>query len=376
MNLKASVKKFLKTRLTDSNARIINLYKTNYDKTVLISYLTMPFLRPNEFKHQNFLTSHIIAESFSELGYNVDVVYYLKEELPIAFEAYDVIFGLGPNFERSFYNQKRDIPRIHLITGAHEGLHNAMSLKSIRDFYKLSGIWLPDEGNVQPVSSYYAMNNADITIILARGHVFDDCKSRYPNDLHSLNNNILGVFAAFEPKTTRSANFLFLSGGRQITKGLGLLMEAARLRKDLNFYVVVPNINEILESNYQDVLAKNVFLFKDLRMDSKEMKDIVDNCAYILAPSYIDGMPGGTIEPMSAGLIPIVSKFCGFEQKPFIFELEELSVEGLIAALDTALSLDDATYFDYSEAVRNYTHENFSRSRVKSQLIGILKEVL
>ncbi|RZM24203.1 MAG: glycosyltransferase family 1 protein [Pedobacter sp.] len=376
MNLKASIKKFLKTKLTDSNARIVNLYKTNYDKTVLISYLTMPFLRPNQFTHQNFLTSHIIAESFSELGYNVDIVYYLKDELPIVYGDYDVIFGMGPNFERSFYNPQRNIPRIHLITGAHQDFHNAASLKSIKDFYELSGIWLAEEANILAENFYYGMYNADATIILAHGHVFDDCQSRYTNKLYPLNNNILGIFSDFAPKVERTANFLFLSGGRQLTKGLPLLMEAARIRTDLNFYVVVPNINERLESNYSDVLGKNVFLFKNLRMDSEEMKDIINKCAYILAPSYTDGMPGGTIEPMSAGLIPIVSRFCGFGKEPFIFEIEELSVSGLCAALDSILALDDPTYFEYANAVKAYTNTNFSGSNVKKQLTGILKELI
>lgn len=376
MNLKASVKKFLKTRLTDSNARIINLYKTNYDKTVLVSYLTMPFLKPNEFTHQNFLTAHVIAESFSELGYNVDVAYYLNEDPPVAYEDYAVIFGMGPVFERSFYSSRRDIQRIHLITGAHDDLHNKMSLRSITDFYSISGLWLPDETNILKVNSYYALYNADAAIILAQGYIYDDCQVRFPNTLCSLKNNILGIFEDFKPKTQRSTNFLFLSGGRQITKGLALLMEVARFRKDLNFYVVVPSLSETLRSNYSDILGKNVFLYKSIRMDSEEMKNIIENCAYIVAPSYIDGMPGGTIEPMSAGLIPIVSKYCGFEKQEFIFEMNELSIAGLNEAVNKVLSMDDTTYFENSIAATKYIKENFSRSNVKAQLIKILKELL
>ncbi|PIH00516.1 hypothetical protein CS542_04215 [Pedobacter sp. IW39] len=62
---------------------------------------------------------------------------------------------------------------------------------------------------------------------------------------------------------------------------------------------------------------------------------------------YIDGLPGGTIEPMSAGLIPIVSKFWLCTRK-FIFEMEDLSVQGLNAAIDRVLALSDTTYAAYS----------------------------
>jgi hypothetical protein len=382
MNIKKSILKRVRKLFGVKEGKapenlIINLYHTNYKRKVLISYITSPFRTASQFKHQNYVTSHIVAESFSELGYDVDIVDFLDQSIPIAYERYDVIFGIGDNFERSFKNLNRSIPRIHLITGAHQDLHNKMSLKSIKDFYERSNIWLTDEANVLSESCYYAMFNADVAIILAKGFIFDDCKSRFENKLYSLNNNILGIFSSFAEKTARTSNFLFLSGGRQITKGLCLLLEVARLRKDLNFYVVVPRINDILESYYNDVLtAENVFLYKDIRMDGVEMKSIIETCSYVIAPSYIDGLPGGTIEPMSAGLIPIVSKYCGFERKDFIIEMDELSVAGVDAAITQSLHLDDQTYFKYTKQVKEYANENFSKSNVKDHLKTILKAAL
>lgn len=382
MNIKRSINKrinklFSKKKVETPENYIINLYQTNYEKKVLVSYITTPFRAVNSFKHQNYITSHIVAESFSELGYDVDIVDFLDQTIPIAYESYDVIFGIGDNFERSFQSPSRNIPRIHFITGAHQDLHNEMSLRSVKDFYRLSNIWLTDEANVLPESCYYAMYNADVAIILAKGFIFDDCKNRFENRLHSLNNNILGIFSLFAIKTMRTSNFLFLSGGRQITKGLSLLLEVARLRKDLNFYIVVPHINSILETYYEDVLtAENVFLYKDIRMDGEEMRNIIEACSYVLAPSYIDGLPGGTIEPMSAGLLPIVSKYCGFEKKRFIVEMEELSVDGVNSAITSAINLDDHTYFEYINEVKEYAIENFSKSKVKAHLKTILKSEL
>lgn len=375
MNLKRSIAKLFK-KSADHHSRITNLYATAYPKKVLISYITLPFRGENHFTHQNYITSHIVAESFSALGFNVDIVDYSNQHLVIDYDTYDVIFGMGENFERSFFSTDRAIPRIHLITGAHQDLHNKMSLASIKDFYRLSGLWLAKEANVLPETSYYAMYNADTTIILAQGFILADCKARYENQLHSLNNNILGVFSDFAPKTNRSNNFLFLSGGRQLTKGLHLLMEVAKVRKELNFYVVVPHINNELLIYYKDEFAEgsNVFLFKDLRMDSEEMKNIIETCSYSIAPSYIDGLPGGTIEPMSAGLVPIVSKYCGFDEAPFIFELEELKTGSLNDTINEVLSLNDNTYFELSNTVKSYAIENFSKTKVKESLLNILKQ--
>ncbi|MCX2450384.1 hypothetical protein OQX61_03780 [Pedobacter sp. PLR] len=377
MNIKRSLKKLFRKRSAGDNGYLVNLYQTNYERRVLISYITGPFLGANGFMHQNYITSHIVAESFSELGYDVDIVDYSAKGLNIVYENYAVIFGMGDNFERSFYHPARTIPRIHLITGAHDDFHNAMSLKSVKDFYELSGLWLTREANVQPTCNYYAMFNADAAIILARGSVFEDCNARFVNKLYPLNNNILGVFSNLPLKTTdsRTANFLFLSGGRQITKGLHLLMEVARKRKDLKFYLVVPSIDSALRDHYQDLLLEgsNVCLFESLRMDSEQIREIVGVCSYSIAPSYVDGLPGGTIEPMSAGLIPIVSKHCGFAPEKFIFEMEDLSAMALEEAINRVLELEDSEFAELSRQVKNYAIENFSPACVKEELKEILK---
>jgi len=382
MNIKRSINKRIDKILGRGESQlskpIFNLYHTNYDRSVLISYITSPFRSANHFVHQNFVTSHIIAESFSELGYNVDVVDYLDTKSVIDFGNYAVIFGFGHSLERSFYAPNREIPRILFITGVHEDLHNRMTLRSVTDFYKRSNKWLPAEADVLPVNTYYSMYNADVTIILAKGFVFENCKSRFDNRLHSLNNNIIGSFTTFQKKTkeTRNSNFLFLSGGRLLKKGLSILLEVAKTRHDLNFYIVVPHINIEFENYYRKELyeSPNIFLSKSLRMDSPEMKEIVEKCSYCLAPSYADGFPGGTIEPMSAGLIPIVSRYCGFAHEEFIFEMQgELAPLSLSEAIDKALSLDDDTYVKYSNAVKNYTIDNFSTASVKKDLLKILK---
>ncbi|MES2458560.1 MAG: glycosyltransferase [Bacteroidota bacterium] len=376
MNLKRSLKKLFGGKKRGGGGRIINLYGVSRPKKVCISYILQPFNRPNEFKHQNYVTSHVVAETFHEMGYQVDVYDY-QHNNPISYNEYDVIFGIGDNFEKSFYCANRSIPRIHLITGIHEALHNTNALRSIRDFYGLTKIWLPEETNITPVNHYYAMHEADVALIMAEGYVFDHCKEVFKEKLYTLNNNILGVFSEFEPKKERNSNFLFLSGGKQLTKGLPILLEVARLNPQLTFYVIVPRLNAVLENHYKDLfVGGNVLLFRDLRMDSKEMRQIVEACSYVVAPSYVDGMPGGTIEPMSAGLIPIVSKYCGFGKADFILEFEDVSVEGLNEMIEQVLKLDDGVFFNYSKLVKEYALSRYSKSNVKAQLKDILDRLL
>jgi glycosyltransferase involved in cell wall biosynthesis len=380
MDIKRSISKrfnkvFGHSKKEEVGKIIVNLYGSNYEKHVLISYIISPFQGENNFLHQNYVTSHILAESFSQLGYNVDIVNYYEDKLEIDYNKYSVIMGFGYVLERSFYIQNRDIFRINFVTGAHEDFQNAMSLKGVRDFYNLSGMWVTEEANVLTESCYYSLFDADMAIILAYGYVYEDYKARYKNELYSLNNNILGIFSDFSPKTiaNRNSNFLFLSGKGQTNKGLHILLELARRRPDLNFYVVIISLHERMEKYFDEVLhSPNVFFYKQLRMDSPEMRTIIEKCTYCLAPSYVDGLPGGTIEPMSAGLVPIISKYCGLPDKDFIFELEELSVNGLDRKITEALSMTDETYLYCSNSVKAFALESFSPKQVKKQFMEIL----
>jgi hypothetical protein len=383
MDLKRSVKKrfnkiFNITEVVKNTKFVKNVYQSNYQKNVLLAYIASPFLIENDFTHQNYVTSHLISKNFSDLGFNVDVIDHYNKDIAINYEEYDCIFGFGHVFEQSFYQLRQPIHRILFVTGAHEDLQNEMSLQSVKDFFGLSNIWLPQEAKVLQSGTYYGMYASNAVIILAQGFVYDDFRARFKGRLYNLNNNILGAFSKFAAKTisARNNNFLFLSGAKQITKGLHLTMEVVKKRKDLNFYVVLPVMDQILEDYYREVLyqSPNVFFYKNIRMDSDQMKQIIENCTYSISPSYIDGLPGGTIEPMSAGLIPIASKYCGFEQKEFIFELEELSVENLNFLIDKVLALTDEEYLSFSKAVKEYTCSNFSEAAVKESLTQILDQ--
>lgn len=378
MNIKRSILKRVKRALGERepvSQAIINLYKTDYQKRVLISYITAPFKTVNEFRHQNYLTSHVIAEGFSERGYNVDV-YDFMEKFKIDYNKYDVIFGFGEPFERSFYHENRAIPRVYFVTGAHHYLNNEQSLRSIREFHSMTGLWRAEEGLVLKDCSYYTLFDSDFAIILAHGYVFKHFEDTFKRRTYSLNNNILNAFSDLPVKTKESRNktFLYLSGGTPINKGLHLLMEVAKSRSDLKFYIIINYISDVVRKYYNDLFElPNISLHINIPMNSDEMRNAVASSSYCISPSYIDGLPGGTIEPMSAGLIPIVSQYCGFPTKDFIFEMDELSADGLHRSVNQVLDLDDQEYVNYSNAVKSYACDQYSPVEVKKELTRILK---
>src|SRR6476660_4324137 len=108
MNIKRSIEKrinyfFKFNKIKKEENLIVNYYRTNYSKNVLISYITYPFKNDCNYYHQNYFTAHLIAESFSGRGYNVDIIDFNDELSLLDYNKYSIVFGFGHNLENSFY---------------------------------------------------------------------------------------------------------------------------------------------------------------------------------------------------------------------------------------------------------------------------------
>lgn len=70
---------------------------------------------------------------FKKLRYNVDIINFTyKGEIKL--EKYDVIFGFGDIFEKSFYDKSFKRKRIFYTTGAEQGFQIEAELKRIKEF--------------------------------------------------------------------------------------------------------------------------------------------------------------------------------------------------------------------------------------------------
>jgi len=116
-------------------APLINIYKTDFKKNVLICYITKPFRKKINYSHTNLNEAIIISKIFSELNFNVDVVDYDFNGF-INFEKYDVVFGFGDSFTKSFYNRNKKIITIFYATGMHFLIQNYNSLKRIEEVFR------------------------------------------------------------------------------------------------------------------------------------------------------------------------------------------------------------------------------------------------
>jgi hypothetical protein len=98
---------------------VINYYNSNNEKNVLISYIVEPFKKGDStYSHTNNIECIKIAETFKDLGFNVDIYNY-NFGRNIDYSKYSVVFGFGDPFVSSFYNRDHDIITIYYGTGMH-----------------------------------------------------------------------------------------------------------------------------------------------------------------------------------------------------------------------------------------------------------------
>ncbi|WP_233358472.1 type 1 glutamine amidotransferase family protein, partial [Vibrio cholerae] len=125
------------------------------------------------FKHTNFDEALAIADIFDSLGYQVDVIDYNCES-KIDYSQYDIIFGFGEPFQRSFSSSKKLI-RIFYGTGMNVNVQNANAMLRLNDFYSKHSIWLPS--SVRYVSKQWALQYSFSNTILALGNQY--CADSY-----------------------------------------------------------------------------------------------------------------------------------------------------------------------------------------------------
>lgn len=362
--------------LVSSPVFLTNYFRRDYTKKVLLVYITFPFTTENQYSHQNYVTVKYIAKIFDSLKFQVDIIDCSNNRSQIDYSIYDVIFGFGAPFENSF-NFDIKAKRVMLVTGVHNELQNKMCLLALNDFKKITNIWSPQNSHVIPCN-YFSHYKSDEIIILANGYVKQDFEERLGRSIHSLNNNILGIWSELEEKKNiNKDNLLFIFGNKLIKKGIHIVIEYIKLNSSLNYKLVVSE-SDLDMQEYLATISKlpNVEIHTSLPMNSDKFIDLIEECAFIVSPSYADGMPGAVIEPMSRGLIPIVTKYCGFPEDSKIFiNIEGLSIHDLADAIDKARSLSDEELINMSKRVRAYALNNYNVNTCEQQFMRIINEL-
>lgn len=354
---------------------IRNVFSESHEKRVLISYLSSPF-RNRTKRHTNSLEVLLIAESFREEGYVVDVVYYGRKK-PIKFlKDYDVVMGFGEPMQALYYSNESIPYSIYYATGNHVSFQNLQTINRLKDVQRKSGRVFVDSARYQPNVWLHQIHLADKIVCL--GNSF--CRSTYIENGCSLDSTkaVGGVFyeifdiaEVVRLRTSESnKNFLWFGGAGAVHKGLDLLLEFFSSNDlGLKLHVCGSVENEVpFFNHYQKELLgnSNIKYYGFIDVESEVFFELLTKCDFVLSPSCSEGGSLGVLNVVAnGGLIPIASKESGLDVVNSI-GVEELTIKGVSNAVGKAVcwTHDDIMRMrleNVSDARNRFSTDNFKR---------------
>ena len=299
-----------------------NVNNAKYKKRCLLIYIVDPFIeKAFPERHQNLWQAKEMARIIGTRGYVVDVVDYMNRNAKLKFN-YDMVVGLIPrgidiytkhmnpgclriayltsmNLAITTGNEKIRLDELKQRRGIELSPRRGSSTVIGKEIEQFDGAWYI--GNKYNFHSYDCFKMPPSFRIVNSGYAFDWAKENIERD---------------------SKSFVFFASLGQVHKGLDLLLELfSQHLKDYTLYVCSGYEQE--EDFYQEYHKElyetsNIIPMGFVDIESETFREISYKCTFAILPSCAESCAGSILTAMSAGMIPIVSKECGFEDDEVI----------------------------------------------------------
>lgn len=301
---------------------VYNVNQTNYSKRCLLIYIINPFVdRKLADRHQNLWQTKEIARIIGSFKYNVDVINYDDRVLELKYN-YDLVFGLIPrDIDLYSTHMNAGCKRIAYLTSMNLAVTTANEQKRLCDLRIRRGVELtPRRGSSIVIDKI--IEDFDGALYIGNEYNFHsyDC-FKMPPSFRIINSGYVFNWVVDNSKRNPK-NFLFFASSGQVHKGLDLLLEIfAQRLKGYTLYVCgcYEQEKDFCEEYHTELFeTMNIQPMGFVNIESEKFKEISLRCAFVVMPSCAEGCAGSVLTAMSAGLIPIVSKECGFEDDEVI----------------------------------------------------------
>ena len=311
------------------NFPINNVNHTKYNKNCLLSYIKEPFFdSKNANVHQNRWQVKEIARIFGDFGYNVDVIEYNVDKVFLK-KKYDFVFDILAK-ETPVYKDRlnENAKRIIYFTGSETEFANQAELIRIKAAEERRGVKLQPRRQAPPI--HKCVEDYDCAVMIGNDYnlaTYSKFKLKKPKLIPNTGYDFDFKFDADKKKNN---NFLFFGSSGCVHKGLDLLLEVFS-EEDFPARLYVCGVFES-ELDFKAAYEKELYHTKNIKpvgfldLNSDTFKSLADECSYVIMPSCSEGQAGAITTLMSAGIIPICSKECGFEDDEVI-NLPDCSME-------------------------------------------------
>lgn len=303
-----------------------NVNSSRHKKNCLVKYITAPFRSPPLYhRHQNMWQVPEIAKIAGEFGYNVDVINYDDEQTRLN-KKYNLLIDIYPQNSKVYENNlASDCIKVLYSTGASPDWQNRQQAARVNALNARRHARLRPKAVVQP----FGPNLASFDAMFLIGNDFT--KSTYsslPIKKVFLIKNSAYLFADTDLNHKSANTFLYMATYPQALKGLDLLLEV--FCRNQNISLVVAGQYEA-EKDFCHIYERELYSSPNILpigvvdVTSSLFNKIRQIASYVVLPSCSEGMSGSVLTAMSAGLIPIVSRECGFGDDE-VFNMGECSI--------------------------------------------------
>lgn len=358
-----------------SNKIISNVYQTNYKRNCLIVYITVPFRKGIASSHQNSWQVVEMARIISSFDYNVDVIDYEYNRNHFV-KKYDLLIDLHPRDNCVYQTSlKTDCIKIAYMTGSNTRFSNNAEKTRLDNLERRKHKRLIQRRSAVLISRKIEKYNA-MFFIGNKYNLQTFSEFKLP-PVYFIKNN--GYLLNIQGNKRSEKNFCFIGSFGQVHKGLDLLLEVFAYKcTDCNLYICSSFKEEEDFCNlYNKELykTKNIFPIGFINIEGEQFKEVVEKCSYMIMPSCSEGLAGSVITAMSAGLIPIVSRECGFEDDEVI-HLEDCSLECLEKTIDEYAFKNIDWINSESERVKRIVEERYSQKCFSDSIFKAFNDVL
>lgn len=326
-----------------------NVFGTNHKRHVLISYNVNHFLIKNT-AHTNYYESHIIAKYFFNLNYNVDVVSF-DNRRKIDFIKYDIIFGFGIPFEKSFSSKKK-IKRIHYATGAHVCYQNSAEIARILEVNERKSASLTPKRIIEWTWSQ-SSSMSDAIIMIGNEWTKQTYISYTSSPIYPI--NATSLFQNFHLTIKREISlakkhFLWFGSGGLVHKGLDLCLDFFSKNPSLHLHICGPKEEDFFEIFQHELNLDNIHIHGFIDVNSQAFIDIVTQCMFSIMPTCSEGQSTSLLTTMAAGLIPLATVQSGKKLDKLGYLIEGLNEKSIAACIENVMLLKDDELYALSQA--------------------------
>lgn len=357
-----------------------NVFKKQHDKHVLISYVTTPFLKKGGVSHSNWLECQTAAEIFDQLGYCVDVIPLTASAKGIDIEKYTFVYGLGEVLIEAFRCPK--IRTIVYAPGCSSRYSRPATLKALRRFYDSHGMFIPESSRLC-LDFSEVLYFADLIIALGNDFVAEtyrvDGLRQNIRSLKAFHYDVYDINLIEKDFTRAKGSFLWFGSKGVVHKGLDIVLDIFRKRKDINLIIcgAGPRESAFFEC-YEKELGNSICNIKNLGfidLKGSLFKEVMDECCAVLSPSASEGGAVAVLNVMAnGGLVPIVSRSTGLDADKYGFVFDELSTACVEEQIDRLLAYDEEKLRALAVQIKDDTRSEYSFAGYKQNLERIIEE--